>query len=538
MTMTLVEIDGILSSSPGFRIVNPLQMDESGVDPIGLRQLNLDLMEETVPGINNVTIHIRPYTFMAWAWWKASLVAANNGEVNPVKMADLVARYEAMYAWAHSLAGNPLRGAAIIRANLPLKGSHDVFLFEGTKWEEFRKKMTSLMAPTEYGPSIKALHFLKVEVGGIFTRSQEAKDAVLMIDQIISSVIPERLIGAKAPAAAWHEVLPLAEHLPVGLPSQAERDAFRFLFYEAGAKQEAHKDMRRRKATIDLLRSILPEVDYIDLPEIRRRLAAKTIPGELQVEGSEARTSAVMFSILQARQLQRLAIESMMLWIERSLSNEVANAKPTDELVDAAQAAASRGDSIAASAVSVGGYMDAIEALGADSGWPSAAALPDTDLVHLMERLSAAQRKGVSRLPALILRAFAIIYAITKAFQGENFPKETFNPIDARPDRLPMGVMVKRIEAIKEKPLAFLWRDVIERWVIAQHVHWSAVRGTDGKKRLRIGLEGPGWIRVRPKASTVFNATPDRLATLLSLGSECGLFTRSTEKVLYFGSPG
>jgi hypothetical protein len=101
-----------------------------------------------------------------------------------------------------------------------------------------------------------------------------------------------------------------------------------------------------------------------------------------------------------------------------------------------------------------------------------------------------------------------------------------------------MGVIAKRVETIWDKPLANLWRDVIENWVIAQHVHWSAVRGIDGKKRLRIGLEGSGWIRVRPKPSTVFNATPDRLSTLLSLGSECGLFARSADKVLHFGRSG
>jgi hypothetical protein len=57
--------------------------------------------------------------------------------------------------------------------------------------------------------------------------------------------------------------------------------------------------------------------------------------------------SAVMLSILQARQLQRLATEAMMLWIEWSLSSEVAEAKPTDELVAEAQAAASLGDDVA-----------------------------------------------------------------------------------------------------------------------------------------------------------------------------------------------
>jgi hypothetical protein len=118
-----------------------------------------------------------------------------------------------------------------------------------------------------------------------------------------------------------------------------------------------------------------------------------------------------MLSILQARQLQRLATEAMLLWIERSLSDTVAGAKSTDELV-AAALAASAGDDIAESAQSVGAYMTAVESLGAVVGWPSAAALPGTGLVLLMEQLAEAQRKDVSCLPALALRAFGIVYAL------------------------------------------------------------------------------------------------------------------------------
>ena len=392
------------------------------------------------------------------------------------------------------------------------------------------------MAPTEYGPSIKALHFLKQEEGGVFKRALEAEDAVTTIDTIVSSCIPERLLGRKAPAATWQEVVPLAEQLPIDASSQAERDAFRFLFYEAGSETRAHKDMRRRRSTIDLLRAILPEDgEFIGIPEIRRRLATGTIPDYVKTDGSEVQTSAILLAILQARQLQRLATEAMMLWVERSLSVQVAEAKATDELAVAARVASEQGDEIAASATNVGGYFDSVEAIGEESGWPRAAALAGTDVVTLMDQLHEAQRKEISRLPALALRAFAIVYAITNAFRGEKFPDGIFDPIEARPDRLPMGVMAKRIEAIKDKPLSFLWRDVIEHWIIAPHDHWSAVRGTDGKKRLRIALEGPGWIRVRPRPSAVFNATPDRLATLLSLCSECGLFARSADKVLHFG---
>lgn len=87
-------------------------------------------------------------------------------------------------------------------------------------------------------------------------------------------------------------------------------------------------------------------------------------------------------------------------------------------------------------------------------------------------------------------------------------------------------MMVKRMSAISVRPFREFWREVIEMWVIAQHVHWSAVRGTDGKKCLRLALEGSGWIRVRKKASRQFDPTQDRLLSMLSLGVECDLFER------------
>ncbi|MBV8729478.1 MAG: hypothetical protein JO336_06685 [Acidobacteriia bacterium] len=38
-----------------------------GVDPLGLRQLNFDLMDQVLPGLNNVARHIRPFVVIGWA---------------------------------------------------------------------------------------------------------------------------------------------------------------------------------------------------------------------------------------------------------------------------------------------------------------------------------------------------------------------------------------------------------------------------------------------------------------------------------------
>ena len=112
------------------------------------------------------------------------------------------------------------------------------------------------MAPTEYGPSIKSLHFLKPE-GGLFGWASEALPAILAIDDVISEVLPERFLLPVPPNASTSEIEPLARALPVEEASEEEKAVFLHLFYEIGKLDRAGKDMRRRQATIDLLRTLL-----------------------------------------------------------------------------------------------------------------------------------------------------------------------------------------------------------------------------------------------------------------------------------------
>ena len=44
---------------PAFIVANTPKL--GGVDPLGLRQINFDLMDQVIPGLNNVARHIRPF---------------------------------------------------------------------------------------------------------------------------------------------------------------------------------------------------------------------------------------------------------------------------------------------------------------------------------------------------------------------------------------------------------------------------------------------------------------------------------------------
>src|SRR5260370_23150858 len=76
-----------------------------GVDPLGLRQLNFDLMDEVLPGLNNVARHIRPFVIVTWAWRRANQLAQSRGlEKIPLDhLQNFVDRIEVIYAWPELL---------------------------------------------------------------------------------------------------------------------------------------------------------------------------------------------------------------------------------------------------------------------------------------------------------------------------------------------------------------------------------------------------------------------------------------------------
>ncbi|MDL2399460.1 hypothetical protein [Rhizobium mayense] len=526
--MRLSEIDQIFEETPGCRVVDELRTDGSGVDPVGLRQLNLDLMDDALPGINNVTQHVRPYTFMAWAVWKATQIASAVGIDDAQVIADLVDRYEALYAWSHLIAGKPFRGAASLKRAISARAAGEPFLFSGSAWEEYRKNGTSFMAPTEYGPSIKSIRYISADSGSV---ASEAMPAVLDFDIAVRGALPEHLFAVEPPAVMDGDIAAFAEKLPVDQPSQVEMDVFRKLFYEIGAEATV-PGAKRRKATIDLVRGLLLRDGASSPGSIRRQFARHEIPS---IDGSDAGqvgVSGMLLCLLQARQLQRLATEAMLLWLERLLSEDRVGSmfqpKPSKVIIARAHEAASA-DKAYASAETIGDFLLAVEIEGEQAGWPRASADDGNDVVSLLAALVEAQRRDVTLIPALAARSFAVVRAVANAFEGKTPPDGLADALEGRPDRLPMGLMARRLEAVADRPIQSIWKEVVESWVIGQHVHWSAVRGGDGKKRLRIGLEGDGWLRVRISPSGVFEPTGDRLQTMLSLGVSCGIFARDGE---------
>jgi hypothetical protein len=130
------------------------------VDPLGLRQINFDLMDQVLPGLNNVARHIRPFVVVTWAWRRARQLAEARSvdEVSGDYLRDFVDRIEVIYAWSQFLRNSDadLPGRQVLA---PLVRSYR-WIFGGNAWRERRegrRYSTAFTAPITYGPALKTL---------------------------------------------------------------------------------------------------------------------------------------------------------------------------------------------------------------------------------------------------------------------------------------------------------------------------------------------------------------------------------------------
>ena len=85
---TLAELTAAATEAQEPRFTTPGRTHFGGVDPLGLRQINFDLMDEVLPGLNNVARHVRPFVVVTWAWRRARQQAKALGRTK-IRQCDL-----------------------------------------------------------------------------------------------------------------------------------------------------------------------------------------------------------------------------------------------------------------------------------------------------------------------------------------------------------------------------------------------------------------------------------------------------------------
>ena len=493
---TLAELTTAAAEAQEPAFTTPGRTKSGGVDPLGLRQINFDLMDKVLPGLNNVARHIRPFVVVTWAWRRAQQQAQLLGEmtIRQGDLQDFVDRIEVLYTLSQFLRDKS--------ADLPgpqylapwLKDTH--FKFGGAKWQQRRKERrysTALSAPINYGPGLKMLGWVMAhpEYRGVMIPNPAVAPALDALETQIAAALGHEAFNefgsvtvATDDARQWGDLWSLDK------VTELEAKVMEELLIGAAAPVSRRRGGELMRAAVHYLGTTDPE---------RVRAAMTGLPSEFAPPGQLLNVRAE-WRHLQVRQLFRLCLEALFFWTMWELDGPK---RTIDSLVNE--------------------FLDRVpSSSGAvDTGtWIRSLTSPlygPTELMKSIERALA--DPGSGDLPHSIARGLAFSL------------KEKTRDLKQQPERLPLCRAQEEATAHSVAPARDFVRHVLEVWVLAQHTYWSVGRGLADARargrvllRLRVILDEGGWtLAPGSRVAVPPSPTPDRLQTALSLARECGL---------------
>lgn len=517
---TLAEVDQIYGHQDLPWVVQAWKGEDTGVDPLGLRQINLNMMDRLIPGINNVTRHVRVYTLMTWAWWQAGRVLSNNSErgIWSRDMREFVERVDAIFSWSQFLRDPKatLPGRTVLPRELNSQTDKVAYDFAKKGWDTFRKSRrnsTDLLGALQYGPSIRGVDGLRwLEArDGVFVPTKDVMPAIEAFNAMVARHLPRCLKEPRWTILTHKELKTVGQAWHYQTPTEQERKVFKERFYGNPELGQKEVQLGRRRSTLSLMVEVLKSARApCSVEDVRARMFGVGAPPSRDPAVERARKG---WRVLQIRQLQRLAIEALYIAIEARLKADGSAA--TADIVGVLQ------DALADADIGSKGTTDEMLADGL-AAW---VANPEQAVFDLMKELEETQRSDPTAVPPLSIAAIACAHLLaTNALKDED-SAEFMRDFDREADRLPLGVMLQRLTELGKRPATEALSEFVEAWVFGQHLRWSLVRSGDGQQRLRVALDEGGWTLLRADQSAVFRATPDRLLSALRLCADTGLIT-------------
>lgn len=471
-----------------------------GVDPLGLRQINFDLMDQVLPGLNNVARHVRPFVMVTWAWRRARQIAEKQDakEVRVQALCDFIDRIEVIYAWSQLLL-DPNADVPGRQALNPVVQAQE-YHFGGSTWDSYRRKRrdsTAFTAAVNYGPGLRSLGWLErhAEHAEVMMPTPAVTKALDAFEVQIADRLEHAAFSSFGDVTVSRdEVQDWADAWSLNTPTKAEQETASELLFGSLASPS-------RRMGGKLMLAAVQHATTSDADQIRSTMSgapSNFYPPDDLVE------AAAKWRRMQVRQLFRLSLEGCFSWIQQQLQS---GPKPTEALVEA--------------------FLREAEVNPAEQSadvWLRGAGFTELGPTGMMDRISAAmnkpQRTGLARA-ILDGISFSIAHAPENA---DGFDRQ---------DRLPVFRVRQEAAAWKETSADEFTRHVLESWVLAQHVYWSVGRGlADARSRgrfilrLKVVMDEGGWT-LAPGVSGVSSPHPtaDRLATALSLAAECNLIS-------------
>lgn len=515
-------------SSPAWS--EPSQDNSTGVDFLGTRTVNLEMLTRLTGAYNNVVVSARQHAIVCWAAWryrencKATGTDLKSGEfrnfLDAVETIQLIGQRDLGEQFGGSSRG--LGSDALRRleesAVIPLR------------FEKYGRSHnnTSALAAVQYGPSAKAGSLdLLVAHAKIWLPTKRGEKIAAAIDPLLRPS-PSYDLLAKFPILeemALSAVLDLASRGLVigrGLPDRPERDAYIEALFDLDNQPIATSHERRLTLAL-LLETAAQLGDDCEVADFRQAfLSGRKPDGTALALPEYLRRTAARWQLLQLRQLQRYCLEAWLYWVEWSLPGTATDFVAAVERAVAGVAAPD--DDVAVlfaqpSGIVVDQFLrhrqikDVLSWAATSnpgSPWGLRAAIEEA----LYEKKPA---RAIPLVLGLTMAVLALVHELVGAGDELGFARMGER---RRISLLDFKMWWARRAAV---PLRAALVDFLEELVLQQHVAVAIARFDNKQRRLRFSNDEMGWVALPGSSPAVPRVTPDRIGALLYLMADLAL---------------
>lgn len=514
--------------------VPPHEDGANGVDYLGIRAINLAMMANVIPSINNAVNSVRPFSLLSWVAWRYEQALLSSGEEpSEARLKQFREKVETLYVWSH-VQRAAATGMPGIQQKIPLtpRVRLDFASFKRNVRDE------GFFGAPQYGPGLKypdGLGFTYHEKK-LFKATKAGQEMARAFDECLRAHLSSEQYSFLASIDDLD--IDNADHKDyfeawnIDSPTDVEKWIFsEQLYRQSDIGQTSGRG--RRSAFLYLVRAILDEsAEPLTSDGVRYLLAIAPLPAVCRDHSSAAQFALVKrrWQMMQVRQAQRLAMEALFGWVERCLMYE--DASSAEDLVLLAKSALLTSDPVFGDQFGAG-YLRALLVSfrtpegGVDELFAAFSQAPGRlDIFVTMSRLEKIAGEPGAAKPGVVAQALSLLAqcaVFASAFKRD--PISSAEVSAGLPHRLPLGLWATLVERYAEQSLDDFLRKLFGTHILSQHFSIAASRSSDERSRLRIGNEDRGLTSLLLNTSSVLapKRAKDRLESALALMASCGI---------------
>jgi hypothetical protein len=501
-----------------------------GTDFLGMRQVNVEMMDACLPGINNVCRFVRPFSVISWIYWKLYEDSqAADGEVPTKRKAlEWQEKVETLFTWGHALEG--ISGIPGIQAMVP-KGNRVPLDFES--WHRIRES-TSLLAAIQYGPPAKVgngLGFIRpTNTRSVFCSSGLGVGLAKALDEHFHRAPVTRVASIlKSSTATAEDAKILFPLWSVKSPSLKEQSIFRQAFYDR-SQIGSDAAMGRRSGTLQL---ILSALEYASKPMTADDVRAAIFHQHFLKSDRKDRDLEKAWRrwmILQLRQAQRIAMEGLLAWVERRIIwNRDQSLEPmTEAFQDQWRGAAKH----IVAATKIGQLKSRLRnnARSLEDLITRSEKDHEDNIFYLMSSLLSELEKDVGLAHLIAFRILLLIPTYIELLSEKGNLEQMLQ--NGGPQRISLRYWIDFLTTVADSSLPEFFTLLLENYIVSQHLAVAAGRFDGNAQRLRISLEEEG-LSALVREPLYPRVTPDRLWIALSLMADCDMVKADPQRELF-----